>query len=45
MKVNVGIREEDNAPIIFVTDDNGDNIGELEISKELYEVALDEWGD
>ena len=42
MKVNVGLREEDIAPIIFVTDDNG---GELEISKELYEVALDEWGD
>lgn len=45
MKVNVGLREEDNQEILFVTDDSGENIGELEISKELYKVALDEWND
>lgn len=44
MKLNVGIRE-DGQEIMFVTNDEGENLGELEISKELYEIALSEWED
>lgn len=43
MKVNVGIRE-DEQEILFITDDKGNNIGELEISKEYYEASMKELG-
>ena len=42
MKINVGINEEDKK-IMFVTDDEGSNIGELEISEGYYEHSLREF--
>lgn len=42
MKINVGIRENGET-IMFVTDDKENNIGEMNVSKELYELALKEW--
>lgn len=43
MMINVGIREEDNAKILFVTDDKGFNFAELEISDKFYEACLKEF--
>lgn len=42
MKINVGINE-DNKKIMFVTDDEGNNIGELVISEEYYNASLKEF--
>lgn len=44
MKINVGIRE-DGKEIIFVSNEAGENVGELEISKEYYEASLKELGE
>ncbi|SCJ52328.1 Uncharacterised protein [uncultured Clostridium sp.] len=41
MKVNLGIRD-DNKKILFITDDQENNIGELEISDEAYNIMLKE---
>lgn len=43
MKVNIGIRE-DNKKILFVTDNEERNIGEIEISDKAFEVMLEELG-
>lgn len=44
MKVNVGIKE-DGQKILFITDDEENNIGELEISDRAFEVMLEELSD
>lgn len=44
MKINVGISEEDKK-IMFVTDDEGNSMGEFEISEEYYNASLKEFGE
>lgn len=43
MKINVGINE-DNSKVMFITDDEENNIGELEISEGYYNHSLKELG-
>ena len=43
MKINVGINENDEK-IMFVTDDNENNIGEIIISDKYYNMSLEEFG-
>lgn len=41
MRINVGVSEEEKK-LIFITDEDGENIGELEISDKAFEVMLEE---